>query len=262
MIIIPRRKWHYPLADERFYQKELTSLVNQMHSAVISNKDRINSYIKTYRLDDDESIVQLELIFDSIDREYRQRIAQEFIESKVKQMFDGVNRFNEQEFRATMKNGLKLDVFQSEPWLNQMSELWNKDNVTLIKSVEAKYFENIESIVSNAVRDGTLLTDVTEDIQQATGVSQRRAQLIARDQVGKLNGQLTRQRQTGVGIDEYVWSTSKDDSVRKAHQAREGEKFSWNNPPSDGHPGMPISCRCVALPVIDTDKIKIIGVRR
>jgi SPP1 gp7 family putative phage head morphogenesis protein len=56
------------------------------------------------------------------------------------------------------------------------------------------------------------------------------------------------------GVTEYIWSTTKDNRVRKEHQAREGKTFSYDNPPSDGNPGEPIRCRCVASPVF-TDEM-------
>lgn len=63
------------------------------------------------------------------------------------------------------------------------------------------------------------------------------------------------------GIEEYIWRTAGDNRVRPAHILRNGKKFKWDRPPLDGHPGMAIRCRCVAIPVIDLDNLKIQGVR-
>lgn len=210
---------------------------------------------------DDDSTNQLDLIIASIVQEYHLQVASSFIESKIKQMFDTVNNFNAEELKSTLKSSLGVDVFASEPYLNNMKDLWVKQNVSLITNVEDQYFSRVEDIISTGVRSGTMTSDISQQISDQTGVSSRRAQLIARDQVGTLNGQLTKQRQTNIGIDEYIWSTSHDKRVRPLHKPRDGQRFSWDNPPSDGHPGMPISCRCVALPVIDTDKISVMGVK-
>lgn len=43
--------------------------------------------------------------------------------------------------------------------------------------------------------------------------------------------------------------------MRPTHAELEGKIFDWDNPPPEGNPGMPIRCRCVAIPVIDLDKI-------
>jgi SPP1 gp7 family putative phage head morphogenesis protein len=94
-----------------------------------------------------------------------------------------------------------------------------------------------------------------EGLQQAIedefGFSARRANLIARDQVLKLNGQLTQTRQVNAGIEEYIWTTSGDERVRDEHKDKEGQTFSWNDPPPDtGHPAEDYQCRCTAFPII------------
>jgi len=53
----------------------------------------------------------------------------------------------------------------------------------------------------------------------------------------------------------YKWVTMHDNRVRPAHQEREGRIFAWDDPPSDGHPGWAIRCRCSAADCYDTDKI-------
>ena len=87
------------------------------------------------------------------------------------------------------------------------------------------------------------------------GTTKRRAALIARDQVTSLNAELTRIRQQQVGIEQYTWSTVKDERVRKSHRALEGTTQRWDKPPIvDGepaHPGQPINCRCQAIPDVD-----------
>jgi hypothetical protein len=44
----------------------------------------------------------------------------------------------------------------------------------------------------------------------------------------------------------YIWRTVGDGKVRSSHAEREGEVFSWDNPPDGGHPGEAPNCRCWA----------------
>ncbi|NOD90393.1 minor capsid protein [Ruegeria sp. HKCCD4315] len=46
----------------------------------------------------------------------------------------------------------------------------------------------------------------------------------------------------------YIWRTRRDGKVRSAHAEREGQIFSWDNPPEGGHPGEDYGCRCTAEP--------------
>ena len=78
-----------------------------------------------------------------------------------------------------------------------------------------------------------------------------RAALIARDQTSKLTSDLNELRQTQAGVEEYDWSTSRDERVRKSHREKEGRRFRWDNPPADtGNPGDDVLCRCVGIGVI------------
>lgn len=64
-------------------------------------------------------------------------------------------------------------------------------------------------------------------------------------------------RQQNAGIGEYEWSSSHDSRVRPSHRDFDGHIYSWQGSPQapEGPPGWPIRCRCVALPVIDLDRI-------
>lgn len=46
----------------------------------------------------------------------------------------------------------------------------------------------------------------------------------------------------------YIWRTRRDGKVRSAHADREGQIFSWDEPPEGGHPGEEYNCRCTAEP--------------
>jgi SPP1 gp7 family putative phage head morphogenesis protein len=86
-----------------------------------------------------------------------------------------------------------------------------------------------------------------------TDVSDSRAKLIARDQVAKLTGELTKERQLDMGVTGYIWRTVGDERVRDSHSEVDGKFFTWDNPPfeTDGnHPGEDYQCRCWAEPVL------------
>ena len=121
-------------------------------------------------------------------------------------------------------------------------------NVGLIKSIPEQYFDKIEQAVMAGIQGGTLNATLADDLEKAYGISKSRAKLIATDQLGKINSRLSQIRQQKLGITHYTWSTSHDERVRHEHKLRDGKLFAWDKPPSDGHPGQPIRCRCVAKP--------------
>jgi len=107
-------------------------------------------------------------------------------------------------------------------------------------------------IVQRGLVAGTTSLTMQKEFQERLRITKNRASLIAVDQVGKLNGQLTELRQTNLGIEGYIWRNSEDRRVRDTHQASPrgfaNRKFTWTNPPAEGHPGQPIRCRCYAEP--------------
>lgn len=125
------------------------------------------------------------------------------------------------------------------------------EGTALIKSIESRQIDDVEKILFRAFRTQQSTTDIAKELQRKVDIEENRAKLIARDQTAKFNGKVNEDRQRAAGIDEYIWSTSLDERVRDEHAEREGEVFSWDDPPFDGPPGVPINCRCVAKPKVD-----------
>jgi SPP1 gp7 family putative phage head morphogenesis protein len=145
---------------------------------------------------------------------------------------------------------LGADPFGSEPWLNAVMAEAVRDNVALIRSIPARHFREIEQIVDEGVRSGSRASAIAKQISERFGVAQRRAELIAADQVGKFHSKLDQIRMTDLGVEEYIWRTSLDERVRPEHEKRDGKRFKMDDPPADGHPGEPVRCRCYREPVI------------
>jgi SPP1 gp7 family putative phage head morphogenesis protein len=125
-----------------------------------------------------------------------------------------------------------------------------KENVSLIKTIGPEHFAKIQKIVDEGFAKGTRSSVLKERIQAVGGVTERRAALIARDQVGSLNANLARTRHMANGFDSFIWTTVGDDRVRDEHEAINGQTFPYaTGAPGEGFPGDPINCRCFAAPV-------------
>ena len=123
-------------------------------------------------------------------------------------------------------------------------------SVTNIQGIGDETVKRVANTIVNGASKGARSTTIAKELAEDLGISSKRAKFIARNEVATLNGALNKVRQKQVGIEKYVWSTSLDERVRPEHQEREGETFSWSDPPADGHPGEPINCRCVARAII------------
>ncbi len=144
-----------------------------------------------------------------------------------------------------------VDVLAAEPKLAGKVGHFVAENVALITSVPARYLEKVEGAVTRGVTAGRRPSAIARELVEQHDIASDRATLIARDQVGKLYGAINLSRQTALGVTRYIWRTVGDERVRDEHSERDGQTFSWDDPPEDGHPGEPINCRCFADPVLD-----------
>lgn len=131
------------------------------------------------------------------------------------------------------------------------------ENVDLITSIPEQYFDELGDLVSEAWSNGDRWESLVDDVAELGGTTESRAELIARDQTGKLNAKFNQVRQTSLGVEKFEWQTAGDERVRDSHAELDGKVFAWDDPPTvDGEealPGEPINCRCVGAPVIDLD---------
>jgi SPP1 gp7 family putative phage head morphogenesis protein len=186
------------------------------------------------------------------EKEVSDNLIEPRLEAMARQVANRTNDYNRDELKRQLKGALGVDVLAAEPFLQRKVDAFVQENVSLITSIAKRSLDQVESLVQSQVTAGASAGDIASDIEERFDVSESRATLIARDQVGKFYGALTKARQTALGLEEYEWSTAGDERVRPEHAERDGQRFSWDDPPEDGHPGEAIQCRCVALPVLDS----------
>ena len=148
-----------------------------------------------------------------------------------------------------VKAALGADIFIGDRKLPAIIEGFAAENVSLIKDLPAKVLADIEKTVTRGVANATPHTELAKEIDERLAIGEDRAKLIARDQVGKLYGQINAERQQELGVDKFIWRTAQDERVRSEHQARDGNEYSYSNPPDGELPGEPVNCRCYAEPV-------------
>lgn len=121
-----------------------------------------------------------------------------------------------------------------------------------IRSLEDDYIGRVGAKLEKIAAREATESELTKMLQERAGMASRKAELLARDQVGALEAKVAQERAQEAGVPRYIWRTQNDERVREEHDAREGQSFEWDKPPSDGHPGEPPNCRCWAEPDIDS----------
>lgn len=158
--------------------------------------------------------------------------------------------FQARQWSRQLVAAVGVDITVPEPWLRPLIRQFSVQNASLIKSLQEDAIKRVSTWAAETVRAGGRAEEMRASLQKQFGISRRRADLIARDQVGKLNADITQARQQALGVTEYRWRGVMDSRERPEHVAREGKVFKWSRPPEDGHPGQPIRCRCNAEPVL------------
>lgn len=159
--------------------------------------------------------------------------------------------FNRRDLNRVFEASLGVGLPGTEPGVSDLIRGFVRDNIRRIRNIANESIDRVEGSVLRGFRRGRSNAAIAQEVRAELGVSQRRARLIARDQVASLNGELTQLRQTRMGVTEYTWRTAGDERVRPSHEVLDGQRFTWNSPPAEGHPGEPINCRCLAEPVLD-----------
>lgn len=135
--------------------------------------------------------------------------------------------------------------------LDRMTRKFVKDTLRFVRKARRNAVREMTDIAYQHFREGGDAGTLEQKLVERLGVSQSRAELIARDQTGKYFGALTEARHRAAGATSYIWRTAGDSRVRSEHAARDGKQYSYDNPPPDGHPGTAIRCRCGQSPVFD-----------
>lgn len=180
-----------------------------------------------------------------------------------------VDRHNETQFTKSFKRISGVDPLKFNPGLNEALDVSGVQNVNKIVTQSSVYFDSIQEMTNLALRKGTSVKELRDDIITLTGTTKTRAKLIAIDQVQKLNSDLERERQQNNGLTRYIWRTRKNARVRSKtnssgisdHKGLEGAVIDWNFPPitvltgkragERNHAGMDINCKCWSEAVIE-----------
>ena len=161
---------------------------------------------------------------------------------------------------ARTSKGFGIDLYGGDTQLQEYLSAASYQNAKLIQSIPAQYLEQVQNIVMTNMRNGMRPSYIEEALVKQFGITERRAKLIARDQVSKIQGDMNRIRQVNSGITYFKWTTSQDERVRHSHVEVAKRDvgygpgiFRWDDlPVVDGvptFPGQPINCRCIARPV-------------
>jgi SPP1 gp7 family putative phage head morphogenesis protein len=253
---VEKRYVHYLISLVKRWREKARSLFGASLERVVSGAIESRAPL---RLDDEHDDLSILI------RQLKHAVAQINLgaaDVTVRSTFSDVDKHNKKQVGSMIRTAIGVNVYKGESWYTGVRQGFIYQNVGLITKLSDDTMHRVEQSIYNSIRQGERYTTVAKNIEDQFDMSESRAELIARDQIGKLNGEMTQRRQESIGVDEYTWRTAKDDRVRgnpegkypdakPSHYAREGKRYKWDKPPEGGHPGIAIQCRCWAEPVLD-----------
>jgi len=203
----------------------------------------------------------------------------------VERIFQAQAQRHTDQWSEAIRSAIGIDmrsVLQASPGLEDRISLAVARNVELIRNLAEDTERRVAEAITRNLSQGGSARDLSRELTEQFGIEQRRANLIARNEVGNVNSLLNEYRQEEAGIEFYTFRTSDDERVRGApggkyenavpsHHVMEGKVCRWDDPTvyrneSTGkwearstiggveqHPGFAINCRCTGSPLIDFD---------
>lgn len=261
----PSAKWIYPWAYERQYGASIQAFLRALYNPAIKDiRESWPHWVGGHKdsLHQDETWKTWSEIRATM-KQQKVLFMKGGMARAIHVTGKGVDEVNGREWQKFVKSVGGQQFYVPEDFSKKIAT-WEDLNFELVDSLGDELIKKMNTVVSTGIMDGTRWEDIADKLS-LEGLEKGRADFIARDQTGKLNGVLTKDRQTDAGVDEYEWDTSMDEKVRDEHQTLQGRICSWDDPSvykdSDdedwkpreadmfvGNPGDDYQCRCVALP--------------
>lgn len=240
------------LREERAYYREIRRMYRAWLNKLLERlSTAINSNI---RIDADPELPEgvspwgfLAPLFDDAVNEWKREV-QRFV-IPMRNTASKIAELSKMVWTRQRPVDLLVSPLLSEPWLETQLQDFAAENASLITKIGQDTADRIQAATVDAVKRGSGRGALREQILKIDKtIGQTRAKTIARDQIGKLQANLTQVRAERAGVNKYEWQTVGDNRVRPKHQALDGDIREFGKGLA---PGDDVNCRCVSIPLLE-----------
>ena len=167
----------------------------------------------------------------------------------------GVIRSNRSNFRVPV---VQFADTETEQVLSNLKNQINQ-NFDTVSVLFKEHGDTVRNLVKESIAKGTSYADLAKEIENKTGVNERRADMWARDQSQRFVSEQETIRAKNAGFPGFYWGTQRDSRVRDTHRFHnglplDGQYFFWDDlpvlnragtgMPGPLEPGQDYRCRC------------------
>lgn len=273
--------WQYPNSIERKLIRiitiEIASLVKEYYKRLhnIRKYKRDDDLVDPEYTEEDSNSVEIEL--SALLAWWLNRMSA--IRTTITFLFGDLNKFNDKQFIIIMQIltgvtlpvsqtvspdtndlvsnylqafkvlGDKVDLSRAEPFIAPSKSNFIANTTNIIDGIGSKLVSDLNAITRTGLQQNLSEKELREIISNKLTTLDKTIKILSREVITKINSELSKNRQISMGFSRYVWNTQLDERVRPAHVALEATIHSWDNAPSEGHPGSAYMCRCWATPI-------------
>ncbi|PZL78237.1 phage head morphogenesis protein [Enterococcus plantarum] len=257
--MVNRVKTRYPLKMEQSYGRNISNLINEIGQIALNEFDQsLAADIDKDLLKKDDRFIQDGLLdvanklikkvkvlsLGALGNSDANKISSKYL--------NGISTFSKTNVNSQL-SAKGINPVEKESWLKEYMNSKIAENVSYITNIRDEYTTKFEQIIYRGVTSGQSSKEMRDELVNLVGMSEDRAQFIARDQTGSILGQLNAKRHQRAGLIAFIWSDSGDERVRQSHHERNGKIYYYADDPL--LPGTDYGCRCVAEP-LDDDEIQ------
>lgn len=241
-------EYNYPMTIE---SRVLALVVGTIEDVYRENRELIEENARRDDAEDDR-------LFDSI----REQLNSRFRASRgaINDMFTEMYLHNRGQFNDLFRAEFGADALFNEPWAQDFMQQSTDELLRRLEGTAGAFTDKVRRAHEKARGStGPTFKRAIGDTVKLRKTALRNAAYNVRDVSGDLMKKITWQRFKEFGIVEYEWINRQDKRVRgnpaglypnsrHDHWKRHGQIYSVNHRHTDGHPGEPNNCRCMAMP--------------
>lgn len=254
---------HNPVSIEERYARELQALVRVM------TKETQRELLAVFRGEVAEEFFAEDASITSLAKKTLNKLRVRFeklfsdkANEVVQKMIAHVSKESKSRLQSSLKEmsgGLNVQLPEMPAQLKEVFAASVVENVALIKSIPQQYHDRVTGAVMRSITsaDGGI-GKLTDELQKYSGMSLRRARLVAMDQTRKAYQAANIERSKSAGITKGIWiHTGGTKEPRPRHKAYNGKEFELAKgaPVGDNgeyvHCGEEPYCRCTFVPILD-----------